>query len=309
MTDDAQPRQDDPKVTKHASGIRAATLLAVVTTAIAALVGGAAGPAAAHPRDPVSYVALGDSYASGFGAGPYVNACGQSPRGLPGLLDGKKRVDLTADATCAGAKTTIEPGGALDLPEQVAQVIELKALTEDTDLVTVSAGGNDVRFGDVVTVCASRPTAVCSQAIAAAIATLPRLAEDLDALYASIRDAAPHATVVVTGYPHLFSPEFGNEVIFSSPGFADVVVPLASQEAFNAGTDTLNALIERHAEAYGFEFVDVVPAFESHGLGSRHPWITFQPGAVDSLHPTAKGYRSGYFPAVRSSVNLAQLQR
>lgn len=309
MTDDAQPRRDAPKATRHARAVRAARLAAAVTWVVAALVGGVAGPAAAHPRDPVSYVALGDSYASGFGAGSYVNACGQSPLGLPGILDGKKRVDLVADATCAGAKLVTEPGGALDLPEQAAQATTLHALTKDTDLATISAGGNDVGFGEVAAVCASQPTAVCSQVITARVRTLPALADDLDALYGKVHAAAPNATVVVTGYPHLFSPEFGNDVIFSSPEPGDVSVPLASQEAFNTGTDALNAIIRSRAEAYGFVFVDVVPAFESHGLGSRHPWITFQPGAVDNLHPTAKGYRSGYLRAVRSAVDFSELRR
>lgn len=290
---------------KHPSMRNGARLAAVAAT-VAALLGGAAGPAAAHPKDPVSYVALGDSYASGFGAGSYQNACGQSPLGLPGLLDAKRKVELVANATCAGAKVATEAGGAVDLPEQVGQVDDL--LSSDTDLVTISAGGNDAGFAELAAVCATQLPEVCAQAIAATnTATLPALAGNLDILYGQIRAEAPDATVVVTGYPHLFSPEFGNEVIFSSPDSGDVVFPLASQVAFNVGTDALNTLIRTRAEAYGFVFVDVVPAFDAHGLGSPRPWITFQPGAADNLHPTARGYRSGYYPAVRSAVALSRL--
>ncbi|MHA7208704.1 hypothetical protein [Arthrobacter sp. MDT1-65] len=43
--------------------------LAVVALAASALLGGAAGPAAARHGHPLSHVALGDSYASGSGAG------------------------------------------------------------------------------------------------------------------------------------------------------------------------------------------------------------------------------------------------
>ncbi|MHA7178968.1 SGNH/GDSL hydrolase family protein [Arthrobacter sp. MDB2-24] len=272
---------------------RSTRFIALAAAASAALLGGSAGPAAAAPKEPLSYVALGDSYASGFGAGSYVNACGQSPLGLPGILDAKKQIDLVADATCAGAKVATEPGGAIDLQEQLA------ALSADTDLVTISAGGNDAGFGTVAGVCVTQPTEVCQQVIAATSATaLPVLAANLDALYDSIQAAAPNATVVVTGYPHLFSPEFGNALI-----------PLASQEAFNQGTDALNALIREQAEAHGFLFVDLVPRFEGHGIGSPDSWIVSQLGAVDILHPTAEGYRSGYYPAVRSAVNFAQLQR
>lgn len=285
--------------TKHSRRTRTTRLAVLAAAAAAALVGGAAGPAAAAPKAPLSYVALGDSYASGFGAGSYVNECGQSPLGLPGILDGKRQVELVADATCAGAKVVTEPGGAIDLPEQVSRVVQAGALSVGTDLVTISAGGNDAGFGQVAGVCATQPTDVCSQVIAGQNATaLPLLSRDLDALYSSIRAAAPNATVAVTGYPHLFSPEFGTPVI-----------PLASQTAFNAGTDALNAVIRQRAEAQGFTYIDVVQKFRSHGLGSPNPWITLSPGADDNLHPTAKGYKAGYYPAVRSSLNLAQLQR
>jgi lysophospholipase L1-like esterase len=275
--------------------------LRTVTLAAAtcAVLAGGAGPVVAAPKAPLAYVALGDSYASGFGAGSYVNACGQSPLGLPGILDSKKQVELVADATCAGAKVVTESGGALDLPEQVARARAAGALSPATDLVTISAGGNDAGFGEVAGVCATQSTPACAQAVAdQSAASLPALVSNLDALYKSIKAAAPKATVVVTGYPHLFSPEFGNPVI-----------PVASQTAFNAGTDSLNSVIRQQATANGFTFVDLVPKFEGHGLGSPSPWITFRAGAGDNLHPTAEGYKSGYFPAVRSAVNFAQLQR
>lgn len=286
-------------LTKRSLSFRAAGLTLAVTAAAAAVLSGAAGPASAAPKAPLSYVALGDSFASGYGAGSYVDDCGQSPLGLPGLLDSKKQVDLVADATCAGAKVMTEPGGAIDLPEQVAGLVAAGALSTGTDLVTISAGGNDAGFGQIAGVCVTQSTMLCEQIIAGQSATaLPLLSRNLDALYGSIAAAAPEAEVVVMGYPHLFSPEFGTPII-----------PVASQTAFNAGTDAINAVIRQQAEANGFTYVDLVRKFDGHGLGSPNPWITFTPGAIDNLHPTAVGYKSGYFPAVRSSVNLAQLQR
>ncbi|MDQ0736001.1 SGNH/GDSL hydrolase family protein [Arthrobacter agilis] len=268
--------------------------LAVVALAASAMLGGAAGPAAAEPEVPLSYVALGDSYASGFGAGSYTGSCGRSPFGLPGLLDGEEQVELTADVTCAGARAATDPGGAVDLPEQLAEVVASGALSGETGLVSISAGGNDAGFGEAASACASQPAATCAEVIASKNTTaLPALAADLDALYGEIRAAAPDATVLVTGYPHLFSPEFGNALI-----------PLASQEAFNAGTDELNAVIQDRAAAHRFVFVDAVRAFEGHGLGSPAPWITLRAEATDNLHPTAEGYRDGYYSAVRNAVDL-----
>lgn len=288
------------KAMTQAPRIRTTRLFTLVAAMAAALVAGAAGPAAAAPKAPLSYVALGDSYAAGFGAGSYVGACGQSPLGLPGILDSKKQIDLVADQTCAGAKVAGDVGGVPDLPEQVVLAAKAGALSPTTDLVTISGGGNDAGFAQVAGACAGQSTEKCEQVIAGQNATaLPVLARDLDALYDTIESAAPSATVVVTGYPHLFSPEFATPV----------VMPVASQYLFNTGTDALNAVIRSQAEAHGFMFVDLVPTFEGHGLGSPSPWITLQAGADDNLHPTAEGYKSGYYPAVRSSVNFSQLQR
>lgn len=293
---------------EHGTRSRTTRLRTLVAAAAAAtLLGGAAGPAAAAPKEPLSYVALGDSYASGFGAEPGpgdYGECGRSPLGLPGILDRKRKIDLVTDATCAGARVVTVPEGAIDLPEQLA------ALSRDTDLVTISAGGNDAGFADVAGACVILSAAECAESIAGAAAALSLLGGPLDTLYTSVKNKAPHATVVVTGYPHLFSPEYGTPIIVERPGFpGTATIPVESQIAFNAGTDALNALIRNRAEANGFIFVDVVPKFERHGLGSPNPWITLRPAAIDNLHPTAKGYRSGYYPAVRSAVNFSQLQR
>jgi hypothetical protein len=51
-------------------------------------------PAAAN-SDNVQYVALGDSYAAGVGAGSYDGTdCVQSSNGYPELLDSGRRIDL-----------------------------------------------------------------------------------------------------------------------------------------------------------------------------------------------------------------------
>jgi len=61
-------------------------------------------PAAANSGT-VRYVALGDSYAAGQGAGSYLNDCKQSTKGYPALLAAEKHVRLEANETCTGATT------------------------------------------------------------------------------------------------------------------------------------------------------------------------------------------------------------
>ncbi|RJU01036.1 SGNH/GDSL hydrolase family protein [Arthrobacter frigidicola] len=257
-----------------------------------------AAPAAPALPEPLSYVALGDSYASGLGAGSDSGECRRSPLGLPGLLDAEDTVDLAADGTCAGAVAA--PGAApSSVPGQVSQLVEEGSLGPQTDLVTVSAGGNDAGFGQVAGTCAAAPLESCRRLVEETMAlVLPALARDLDALYGQLRRAAPKAAVIVTGYPHLFSPEFGAAEALSLP----------AQEAFNAGTDSLNAVLEEAAAAHGFLWVPMTEGFRSHGLGAPEPWITGA-GEPDGLHPNAEGYRSGYLPAVRDGADLAALQR
>ncbi|MBG6216214.1 lysophospholipase L1-like esterase [Arthrobacter sp. CAN_A6] len=271
------------------------------------------GPAAAHSPKLVDYVALGDSYASGFGARPDGGAsagsygfCGRSPLGLPGLLDARNKIELVGDATCAGAFVSVnEAHPSVDLPQQVATLEGARLLNKRTDLVTVSAGGNDVGFGGVASICFEVPATpgdvtridgACEGAISAATSALPALAETLEILYDQIDDAAPKATVVVTGYPHLFSPESGGLGLLS-----------ANAVRFNAATDAVNEVIEESAEDEKFIYVDTVEKFTGHGIGSPEPWIKFSGlGEPDDLHPTAEGYELGYLAAVQERVDLTK---
>ena len=235
----------------------------------------------------IDYAAFGDSYAAGYGGGPLLDACGRTAQGYPALLDALNRVKLEADATCAGATALTTPADTpVDLPEQVTNALADGTLNRHTDVVTVTIGGNDVRFGAVVAACAGPQLPPgCAPAIEQASTYASTvLAPQLAAQFARIREAAPRATVVVTGYPHLF--ETG------APG------PLGAeaQALFNQGTDALNAVIAGEVPEDGV-FVDVVDEFSGHGVGSTDPWIRFEGGAFD-LHPTATGYREGYTAAI-----------
>lgn len=269
--------------------IAASTLLAS-----GLLAGSAVLPASAGDRGSIDYVALGDSYASGVGAGYYMSSdptCLQSALGYPELLDERKRIDLVANATCSG-----------DTVGLVAA--ELGNLNSETDLVTLTVGGNDVGYQLVIRAC-SQGTLACEAAVAQAVGGAQNLlAPALAGLYSGVIGSAPYADVVVTGYPHLFSPEFGKTialpVINPATGQPFVLTP-TEQQIINVGTDELNTVIRTQAEAAGFTYVDVVKRFDRHGLGSPQPWI--QPFTdLGALHPTAKGYKNGYMHEIRQAV-------
>ncbi|KAB7743560.1 SGNH/GDSL hydrolase family protein [Nostocoides sp. F2B08] len=244
-------------------------------------------PASAAPPEPVVHDALGDSYGSGFGVPPYSGAnCARSDAAYAVQIDGRMRIDLDDFAACAGART-------VDLIEN-----QLGALDEDTDLVTVSIGGNDIGWGQVVGACVAFDNdALCAGLIAQTRQTIQTVLPGLlDATYAGIAAAAPDAHVVVTGYPRLFSPEFG-AYFQASP---------AEQQAMNDGADLLNAVMADKAAEYGFQFVDVTKRFDGHGVNAPRPWIL---GLTDPglFHPNLSGYRA-YAAAVTSSVNPRDLR-
>lgn len=250
-----------------------------------ALVGSAAGTASAAPPPPapppsVVYDALGDSYASGYGVPPY-GECGRSASAYAVQLDGRHRLRLDDFVACAGATTlTLVAGG------------QLAALDAETDLVTLTVGGNDVSWSTAVNACLVGTDAQCTAGVAfvgSRIADeLPAL---LDSLYAQVAGAAPHARVVVTGYPRLFSPEHG-AYLGASP---------AEQRALNGAADALDETIAAAAERAGFEFVDVRAQFRGHGANAPRAWIL---GATDpgAFHPTAEGYRA-YTAAVHAALH------
>jgi lysophospholipase L1-like esterase len=220
-------------------------------------------PATAATVKVEQYVALGDSFAAGQGAAPYLNDCLQSSRGYPVLLGAVEGVDLVRNATCSGA-TTVDVNNN-----------QLSALNTETTLVTLTVGGNDLNAVRVAGTCIALPF-VCRAAVNEARRRLPALAVSLEATYARIAAAAPNAQVLVTGYPSLFNPPVND--------------PFDAIASLNAGMTALNATIQGAVGLAGrnFHFVEVTSAFAGHGIGSADPWI--HSVGADALHPNAAGY-------------------
>lgn len=246
----------------------------------------------------VDYVALGDSYAAGFGGGAVLDACGRTAEGYPALLDALPRIELDADVTCAGATAAstppAPPAGPVDLPEQIAALQAAGTIDRNTDLVTLTIGGNDVRFTEVVAACAGEALpATCAPALAAAQAYAETtLAPQVRQSLQQLRALAPRAELVLVGYPHLFD---GAGV----PG----LLTAEAAGLFNAGTDSLNAVLAAQLPDRRSTNVDVVDEFAGHGVGSADSWIIFGQDQAN-LHPNATGYREGYLAAVTADVDL-----
>ena len=236
-----------------------------------------AGPAQAAA--PVDYVALGDSYSSGVGAPPYSGGtCLRSSRSYAQLWANTHQVSSFSFAACGGATTS----------DVLAN--QLGPLNANTDLVSITIGGNDVGFADTVFSCVLGSDTSCVNAvnngINAANSTLPAR---LDATYAAIRSRAPGATVVVLGYPRLVEPN-GN------------CLSSTKRAALNRGADALHTVISGRAAAAGVSYVDSRTRFAGHGACGSSPWINRFSifGLAESFHPNASGYSQGYLPLLTS---------
>jgi lysophospholipase L1-like esterase len=235
----------------------------------------ALGASAAH------YVALGDSYASGVGTRDYFvdsGSCLRGPKAYPQLWADTHHVAQFNFAACSGATTDDVNANQID------------SLDTNTSIVTVTIGGNDVGFTQVLTLCLLGDDATCDSAVRAGeTKARDELPGKLDTTYAKIRAAAPHAKVVVVGYPHLNT--LGSCDI---PGYTD-----AKRASINAGADVLDSAIAKQAKAAGFAFADPRDAFDGHGVCSSNEWINGPSNPLEeSFHPNVDGHAKGYLPTV-----------
>lgn len=263
---------------------RRSTLVAGLAT-LAMVMGAAAVPAQAVEK--AKYIALGDSYAAGQGSGPYLDDCYRSENTYAELAAEAKDIKLVRNAACSGRTT------------QEVVATQLRQLNKSTGLVTVTAGGNNLRVGDLFRYCGAAlyapspsPSAIAACDAATAFATAEiiegRLFADVASMIHSVKAAAPNAKIAVTGYPYLYDPD--------GPFPADPVSVLFLQRATFL-VDGLNRSITEAAEHSGAEYVDVTEGFAGHGINSADPWIHLDPkdpGSADNFHPNTAGYKAYY---------------
>ncbi|MFC8765489.1 SGNH/GDSL hydrolase family protein [Streptomyces sp. NPDC057193] len=243
--------------------------------AAAALLVGAGSAQAAGER----YVALGDSYSSGVGAGSYLSdsgSCKRSSRSYPALWSAANAPSSFSFVACSGATSTTVKNS------------QLGTLNSSTTLVSVSAGGNDIGFADIMGVCVLQSDQACINAVNEGTAkTRNQLPGQLDQLYSNIKSRSPQARVMVLGYPRLY--KLGSCVV----GIGDT-----KRKALDDAADTLNTVISQRADAAGFRFIDVRGPFSGHEICSGDAWLHSTRIPVDeSYHPNSKGQQYGYLPS------------
>lgn len=238
---------------------------------LAAVCVGVLAPAAAAAAAP-QYVALGDSYSSGVGTRVFYSeegSCSRSPEAYGPKIAAARGYTLSFQA-CSGAKTT-------DVNSN-----QLGTLSSTTSLVTITIGGNDAGFSNVIVNCALYYF-TCGSAISEANSFIAnKLPALLDTTYSDIRSNATTAHVVVLGYPHLFTSE-GKTCNFN-------LLTSSNEKKLNETADKLDGVISARAAAHGFTFVDPRNAFLPHEVCSSSEWLNGQSNPLsESYHPNVSG--------------------
>src|SRR5437764_5039467 len=214
--------------------------LATATAAVASLsLVLTAAPASAA----VNYVALGDSYASGLGAGNYSGgSCDRSANAYPQLWANANHPASFAFVACSGATTT-------DVINN-----QLSALSSATTLVSVTIGGNDVGFENIMITCVLGSDSACVNAInQAENQARTQLPGSLKTLFNGISARSPGARVVVTGYPEFYD-------LARSSGC--IGLSTTKRTALDGGADVLDSVIQAATAGHaGFGYAEVRSAF------------------------------------------------
>ncbi|MET9104277.1 SGNH/GDSL hydrolase family protein [Streptomyces antibioticus] len=261
--------------------LRITAYIAVLLLAVGVTLSGAATQAAAATG---GYVALGDSYSSGVGAKNYIavsGRCQRSTNAYPHLWNAGRSYSSFAFNACSGARTD----------DVLAD--QLGSLDSGTAMVTMTIGGNDAGFSDVMRTCILSIRRVCHDRV---MRVYPYIASVLpakfDRLYSAIKAKAPNAKVVVLNYPKPY--ELNN-------GFC-IGLTYGSRFDLNSATDALNGLIAQKAKQYGFSVGDADTAFSNHRICDDDSWLhalNFADTSV-SYHPKPAGQRA-YLKALTSA--------
>ncbi|MGA9748272.1 MAG: SGNH/GDSL hydrolase family protein [Nocardioides sp.] len=261
-----------------------------------------AAPTSQAAQDSLAYVALGDSYSAASGVLPLdLTAppnCVRSSRSYPHVIAG--RVDATlVDVTCGAADTTHFAGKQYpNVPPQ------LDALSESTELVTMTIGGNDSsvfintiqQCGTVGVLSLGRGNP-CQDKYGSSFAdtiretTYPSLVNAL----AAVHTKAPNAEVAILGYPWIMPRSDG---CFSKMPIAKGDVPYV-----RGIQRVLNDAVRRAASATGTTYVDLDEVSEGHDacrpIGVRWVEPVLQGTNPVIVHPNALGEREMADQAMR----------
>jgi hypothetical protein len=292
--------------------------------------------AAAHPLPTAltdihgGYVALGDSYSAGEGLPPFADdtqltACDRSvnyayPLLLDRLLHATEPRASFSFTACSGALISgiLHPTRRAELvPPQISRAVE-----RSVKLVTLTIGGNNAIFSQVVAACVTSgnclqeifPPPGVQEATARPVprgpmmtkwapATIEEIGQEDAGLFATLKGDFPNARIVVVGYPYLFPKTPAPGFPFFPPMCASILNRLSMTEraGIRSLQDDFNNRIYEEAVAAHIEFVSPVAIWDGHepcGASGQltnaiKPYLNF-PNPINggSFHPNQAGQQT-----------------
>lgn len=253
----------------------------------------------------VSYVALGDSYSSGEGAPPFfagtdgpTDFCHRSVNAYSQVLG--QTIGVTPKFyACSGAETAdvLSRSQFVGEPAQITR----PGVDPTASLVTMSIGGNDAGFANVLKSCIAQKlkadaiNAVLAQSAAGQVALWLGLGADpscanspsfvaaangnIDGVFrpakstyqALVGATSPTDTsIVIANYPHLFPDSDSEQGCLA----LSLILTKQDEQYFNQAGDRLDGVLQNAAGQAGVNLVDVRPAFSGHAIcANGGAWI------------------------------------
>jgi len=273
------------------------------------------------PPAPVTYVALGDSYAAGEGnpvggALPWVDhagnptvsdGCDRSAVAYPMLVYKWLASDTSLPSmslqflACSGATTeNLWNSGATAVGLKGPNYIEPQQLRDTGDLanariVTITIGGDDLDFSEIFEHCITSIHLDCSAKtsdpwVAKLRSHIAALGPILESTYQLVREDAPNASIYVVGYPNIFP---------SNPSalctLKTLILPYGMRYLASFQNE-LSSTVSKAASMAGVTYVNPnkatgVGSFAGHSVCSSSPFIrgAVRTDATFSFHPNNAG--------------------
>lgn len=269
----------------------------------------------------LNYVALGDSYSSGQGAGDYdpnttisTNQCYQSRNSYGKVLgrDPYSKFNLKASVACGGALAT-DITTTKTYPD--ISSAQKYAVDSTTQVATLTIGGNDIGFANVITTCAN-PLADCdaafNQANAMAIAINGVFANSLQSAYLQILARNPQVKLYVLGYPPVFATGSSGCAVGNNGSSAPVISAARVTKSLmllanlnNAISNNVAVIKSLSGNQSRIQYVPAVSSaspFNGHEVCTSNKYINgLTLPQAESFHPNKAGNKEGYANLVKAN--------
>lgn len=244
--------------------------------------------------------ALGSSFAAGPGIDPVADpVAARSERNYPHQLARRLGAQLT-DLTISGATIAT----ILDSPQEMMTGTsfppQIEGLPADAQLVTLTAGGNDLQFaGSMLFAALNRtaPQSPITEMLAPTFAhgipeptesATEAMAAGLERIVDEVRARTDHARVILVDYLTVLDASPSTDLPFDAD---ELDILLRIQTAVAAG-------YRLAAETSGAELLNASTLSADHGLGSDDPWVF-------GFDPTPEGISSSFHPNLRGMTAIA----